>query len=177
MLLDEIRNAQDGNQDAMMTIIRRFNPLLRKYGRKLGYEDATDDLTVELIEQIKEFQISKLRSTSEGAIVNYIATTIYRDYSRILKSIIEEHPKSVSLEDMTPSQKNKLFFDNAAYDEQPLSLYIPKGILTDTEQAILIAIYEEGKSIAEIAKQQNVSRQNINQIKKKAITKLKTALM
>lgn len=101
MLLDEIRNAQDGNQDAMMTIIRRFNPLLRKYGRKLGYEDATDDLTVELIEQIKEFQISKLRSTSEGAIVNYIATTIYRDYSRILKSIIEEHPKSVSLEDMT----------------------------------------------------------------------------
>ena len=171
MLLDEIRNAQDGNQDAMMTIIRRFNPLLRKYGRKLGY------LTVELIEQIKEFQISKLRSTSEGAIVNYIATTIYRDYSRILKSIIEEHPKSVSLEDMTPSQKNKLFFDNAAYDEQPLSLYIPKGILTDTEQAILIAIYEEGKSIAEIAKQQNVSRQNINQIKKKAITKLKTALM
>ena len=41
MLLDEIRNAQDGNQDAMMTIIRRFNPLLRKYGRKLGYEDAT----------------------------------------------------------------------------------------------------------------------------------------
>lgn len=78
---------------------------------------------------------------------------------------------------MTPSQKNKLFFDNAAYDEQPLSLYMPRGILTDTEQAILIAIYEDGKSIAEIAKQQNVSRQNINQIKKKAIRKLKTVFM
>lgn len=53
MLLDEIRNAQDGNQDSMMTIIRRFNPLLKKYGKKLGYEDATDDLTVEFIEQIE----------------------------------------------------------------------------------------------------------------------------
>lgn len=40
MLIDLFRASQDNDQEAMLTLLQRFHLLLKKYGRKLGYEDA-----------------------------------------------------------------------------------------------------------------------------------------
>ena len=77
---------------------------------------------------------------------------------------------------MTPTQKNDLLKHTAVSDELPLSQVLPQGILSEAELNILTAIYEDGESVTGIARKLNVSRQNINQIKKRAEQKLRENL-
>ena len=50
MLLEELKRAQSGDDQAMLNLISKFLPLIKKYARKLGYEDAANDLIVDFIE-------------------------------------------------------------------------------------------------------------------------------
>ena len=68
MLVMLISEAKHENQEAMLSLIQRFNPILRRYGRKLGYEDATEDLIVDYIEFIKSFDISRIIKSHDGAV-------------------------------------------------------------------------------------------------------------
>ena len=77
---------------------------------------------------------------------------------------------------MTRTQQNDLLKHTAVPDELPLSQGLPQGVLSKTELSVLIAIYEDGESAAGIARKLNVSRQNINQIKKRAEQKLRKNL-
>ena len=42
MLLEELNHAQSGDDQAMLNLISKFLPLIKKYGRRLGYEDAAN---------------------------------------------------------------------------------------------------------------------------------------
>lgn len=77
MLLEELKSAQSGNEEAMLNLITKFMPLFKKYERKLGYEDAINDLIVDFIEFVTKWNLNNLRQSSDGAIVNYIAQSIY----------------------------------------------------------------------------------------------------
>ncbi len=60
MLCVLARNAKYGDRDAALKMIQQFQPLLQKYSRKLGYEDAYNDLIlffIELISKIPEHLI------------------------------------------------------------------------------------------------------------------------
>lgn len=35
MIIDDIRNGQNGNQQAVMDLVNKFSPALKKYARKL----------------------------------------------------------------------------------------------------------------------------------------------
>ena len=49
LLLEKVEQAQRGNEEAMLKLILQFSPLMKKYGRKLGYEDATEDLIADFV--------------------------------------------------------------------------------------------------------------------------------
>ena len=172
-LLEEIGRAQHGNEEAMLNLVSKFMPLMKKYGRKLGYEDATEDMTVDFIEFIFSWNLKNFRQSSDGAVVKYIAQTLYRIYLRRLKFCIESDPKCISLEELTPTQMNVLSVKTAVWNEYALSSIIPNGVLTPRELFIVSEIYEKGTPVAALAQRLHVSRQNINQIKKKAESKLK----
>lgn len=55
MLSGKILEAQRGNQNCMLDLIRTFQQLLHKYAYKLHYEDAFSDLVISLIEVISNF--------------------------------------------------------------------------------------------------------------------------
>lgn len=40
MIIDDIRSGQNGNQQAVLDLIKKFYPALSKYAWKLGTEDA-----------------------------------------------------------------------------------------------------------------------------------------
>lgn len=61
----------------------------------------------------------------------------------------------------------------AMYDDLSVSELFPPKLLTKNEEKILIAIYQEGYSVSDIAASLHVSRQNINQIKKREEAKLR----
>lgn len=61
MLIDWIRSAQRDDEDAMLYLITRFEKLIRKYARKLQYEDAENDLILDFIELIKTLDVKKIK--------------------------------------------------------------------------------------------------------------------
>ncbi|WP_409967674.1 hypothetical protein RFF05_14000 [Bengtsoniella intestinalis] len=78
MLIDRVLSAQKGDSIEMLTLVEQFAGLFRKYGRKLGYEDAENDLQADFIELVMCHNFSTLHNTTDGSIVNYIARFNYR---------------------------------------------------------------------------------------------------
>lgn len=176
MLYEMIQNAQEGKESDMVELILRFSKLIKKYGKKVGYEDAENDLTVDFIEFIHHMDLKKIKNTSDGAIVNFICRSIYRIYLKRLKDEIENKPSVVSIEDLTPVQLQKVNSTMCAELDEPFSMCFPEMRLTSKELLVLKAFYEDMYTIAEIAKILGVSRQNINQTKNRAVNKLRAIL-
>lgn len=80
MLIDSIIHAQQGCDSDMMFLVSKFSGILKKYARKLNYEDAEQDLTADFIELIHHIDIEKLNNTSDGAIVNFLIRSTYHYY-------------------------------------------------------------------------------------------------
>lgn len=77
MLLEELNHAQSGDDQAMLNLISKFLPLIKKYGRRLGYEDAANDLIADFIEFISKWNLNNFHQSSDGAVVKYIAQSLY----------------------------------------------------------------------------------------------------
>ena len=176
ILFDLIRSAQKDDEHAMLQLINRFDKLFQKYGRKLRYEDAKNDLIVDFIELIKTFDFEKINNTSDGAIVNFLVKSTYRFYLKHLEIFMNKSNMEVPLCDLDSSQVQILERRLAMQDSLSVSELFPKNVLTLKEQKILIAIYQEGRSVSDVAAFLHVSRQNINQIKKRAESKIRKKL-
>ena len=176
MLIDLIRSAQKDDEHAMLQLINRFDKLFQKYGRKLRYENAKNDLIVDFIELIKTFDFEKINNTSDGAIVNFLVKSTYRFYLKHLEIFMNKSNMEVPLCDLDSSQVQILERRLAMQDSLSVSELFPKNVLTLKEQKILIAIYQEGRSVSDVAAFLHVSRQNINQIKKRAESKIRKKL-
>lgn len=98
MLSDIISLVPD--EQAVMTLVKRFDKLLRKYARFLEYEDAYNDLLLFFIELLH-----KLKDNSglqnDDAIVNYISKAIKNHYICLSKN--SERIKTIVFSDMTPA--------------------------------------------------------------------------
>lgn len=79
-----------------MELTRKFHPLLGKYGRKLGYEDAEEDLIVDFIEWVKKLNLSNIYDSSDGALTNYISRYIAYFCDGCTQFWIKSHAVSTS---------------------------------------------------------------------------------
>ena len=75
--------------------------------------------------------------------------------------------------DLDSSREHILEGQLAVQDSFSVSELFPANVLTLKEQKILTAIYQEGHSVSDVAAFLHVSRQNINQIKKRAESKIR----
>ena len=91
-----------------------------------------------------------------------------------MKKEIDSKVESTSIELLTDKD---MFGSTLSTIDQSFALDIPKGTLTQREYTILMWIYVDGYSAAEIAKQLRTTRQNINQTKKRAERKLRLHIM
>lgn len=128
---------------------------------------------VDFIEFVQKFDIEKLNNPSDGAIINYIAKTVYHCYIKRMKEQIDQRRPIVLFEDLSEAEMAEIEYKTSSHEEESVANYFPNGILTDTERMILLTIHEQGYSAASTAKLLHTSRQNINQIKLKAEKKLR----
>lgn len=56
--LELIRRAKQDDVEALEELFVRYRPLLKKYARKLGYEDAEQDLAEWFIGAVKKYPLS-----------------------------------------------------------------------------------------------------------------------
>lgn len=51
-----IIKAQSGDQDAVLQLVRRFIPIIKKYSRWMGYEEAYADLVVWIVSRAHKYK-------------------------------------------------------------------------------------------------------------------------
>lgn len=175
-LCETIRLAQDRDDNAMLLLINRFDPLLRKHARHLKgeYEEAYAGLVADFTESIYSLRMERMQKRGDGSFVNYFAAAIYHAYARRLRYQIKQIPETV-VSNLTEAEQavfNLKATTTDTYFQSDILGYVE--ILTDREIFILRQIYAEDISIAEIAAELGVSRQTVNQTKNRALHKLRT---
>ncbi len=98
-----------------------------------------------------------------------------------MPSTLKQHfsrPQTVaSLDDATEAQKlETIAYEDKREEQQFLDLLDLCPNLTEKERQVLILVYYWGYRSVEIAERFSTSKQNINQIKQRALKKLRTRL-
>lgn len=146
----------------MLFLIQRFEPQLKHYSRRLYSEDAQSELTLRFIEIIHAMNLDALRSQGDGTIVAYLAQSVRNAYISLLSSKDKTAEPPVSWEELR---------EREALDFSELLDICPE--LTKKERRVLTLIYFHGYTSAEVARIVHSTKQNINQIKMRALKKLR----
>lgn len=173
MTIDLISKSQEGDKKATLLMIRKFNPLLKKYANKLFYEDAYNDLLIDFIELLHNINIANLRKKSEGSLVSYMQKSIYRSFLKRLDAKKESY-EMIHFSTLTEGEMYCVEFRFSTCDE-----YFQNELpdihqnLSGNEISILEMIYCLGYSSSDVALIKGISRQAVNQTKNRALKKMK----
>ncbi len=173
MICSLMEKAQQEDKEAMQELIDRFQPLLRKYARKLGYDDAYEDCLLFFIELIKNMDLKRLKDRKDQAAVSYIRVSVVNFYRKRICKIIEEE-REIAFSELTEEQRYYIEARTAKQDE--VNIFTELGIdkfLSEEEQMVIYLVYAQGYTAAEIARKEHKSRQTVNQLKKRTLNKLK----
>ena len=171
-LQELILHAANHSDIETLEVINRFKPLLQKYAHLLHTEDAYDELQLEFLKIIYSTPWTDLHLQTEGAYVPYLATAVRNSYINLSKANNrhKEYCFSSFGEDQEFILTSTLTTDDSY--EQLLCKDL-KHVLTKSEFHVVYLSCLKGYSCAAIADQQGVSRQHINQVKRRALNKLK----
>lgn len=175
MTIDIIVKSQGGDVEATLMLIEKFNPLLKKYAYKLFYEDAYNDLLLDFIELLHNMQIQNIHNQSDGGAVSYICTSVHSSYVKRLIEVkrLQNLLLYSDLNDKELYYVESISSTNDVYQDYELSFI--KKILTKQELAVISMIYYTGYTVTEIANYYGTSRQSVNQMKNRALKKLRTS--
>ena len=178
MLCVLARNAKYGDRDAALKMIQQFQPLLQKYSRKLGYVDAYNDLILFFIELISKIPEHLIIESKEGKLVKYITISLKNQYCYLLKQKIFLSCE-INLSQLSDEQRHCLESSLSTVDQidNESILHTFKNLLSPNELRIIILIYYWGFSSAEIARHDKITRQAVNQLKHRALAKIKKAFL
>lgn len=170
-------HAQQGNQECCYAIIQKFEKLIKKYARKLSYEDAEEDLICFVVELIQLFPLENFSEKDEGKIVTYIVNSIRHRYIFLLKRLIDRE-NEIRMSEM--SQEQQFMVERKLSFEEPYeTLFFDdiRSLLSEKEWLILQAIYIQGMTSAEVARKEGLTRQAVNQTKIRGLKKLKKSYL
>lgn len=177
MLFDLVSRAQRNEEGAILELLSRFQPLMRKYARKLDYEDSYEDIILYFIQMIKKMNLNKLTSPNDEVIVSYINVCIKNFYNKRVSRMIEAK-KEIVLSALTEEQLYYAEVQTAKTDEENIFVeFAMKGLLNENEARVIHLVYVEGYSIAEIARVWKRTRQSVNQLKQRALNKVRKAYL
>ena len=148
MLKDIILNAQAGNDDSILIMVDKFNPLLKKYSYKLSYDD---DLLADFLDLIKNIDMSRLRHNCEGGIVSYICKSIYSSYINKSKTNCKYFQSTIPFSGLNENEKYYAELSLSTVDrDDALLVSSLNEILNQHEFCIIYTIYFLGYSSADI---------------------------
>ncbi len=172
-MMETIINAANGNEQDMVALIQQFAPLLHRYARKLNYEDAYFDLRYEFIKLIYDIAFNKADSIKEKYLVAYIQKSVIHAYYSLADKN-SNHLRNLAFSDLTEGQNYYLQVKSAFVDEHGQLLKSDlQSVLTKREYFVIDRVVLHDMSASEVAKECGVTRQSVNQTKKRALAKLK----
>lgn len=176
MLKDLIIRTQDKNDEALLMLIEKFKPLMKKYAWKINCVDAYDEILLYFIKLMKNIKISNLRNQTDAGIVTYISKSIHSYYCHQIQKIIRTN-NEVVMSDLSDEQLYLVQGAMSAKDKT--NVFVEWGFeqyLTSNEIKVIYLIFVQGYSSVEVAKIRKQSRQSVNQIKKRALEKIRKVI-
>ena len=174
MFSERILRAQSGSQEDMLFIIQKFEPQLKHYSRRLHSEDAQSELTLRFIETIHAMNLDSLRSQGDGTDMRRLFSPVCTKCLHLIASIQEDGRAAGILEELTEAQLLGLVApirEREVLDFSELLDTCPE--LTKKERKVLTLIYLHGYTSVDIARIVHTTKQNINQVKMRALKKLR----
>lgn len=165
-LYEIFKKAQNNSEKHVIEIYNRFLPLIKKYSRKLNYEEAETDLTIYLLEYIKKVNLNKFKNKNDGEIVNYMRLVFKNKYIDIIRQFKNKNIKKMIL------QKEIAYNDCYKKLDEDYTYDLIKT-LNDIQKKIIIARYLNDYSDLELSKTLNISRQSVYKNRKKALELIK----
>ena len=159
MICRLLARAQQGEEKAMLELISRFQPLLKKYGKKLGYDDAYEDCLLFFIELVKGMDLKKLNTLKDQVAISYIKVSVTHFYSGRIRRLLEER-REIAFSELTEEQRYYVEAKAAKQDER--DVFAELGVdrlLNPNERMLLYIVYAKGYTIAEIPRKYNKERQ------------------
>ena len=175
-LLYIVEGIQRNEQWAMEELLKRFQPLIRRFATYLNTEDAMQEMGICLLNIAIHIPLSNLRCTEDAAFIKYFQSSLYRSYVKISKKESSYQHHVVFIEDTPeycqPKIEAKLATTDEYFKNNPLSI---KTYLTEREYLVLYRIILQDEHVQHIAADLHVSRQAINSTKLRALKKLRLA--
>ena len=169
ILCELILEAKNGNRDAMMEIIERFTPIIKKYSFKLNYEDTEQDLILNLIQVIYNMPLMDM----DGKAVSYIVNSIHHCYiMHLRKHILKRERETLFDQEFMASCNDNLHI----YSEIHIDLQRALDKLSAIQREIIISKFILSKSDKEITAALKISRQSVYKNKLKALEILRDEL-
>lgn len=166
-----VSNAQNKDKNSLVEILNKFHPLIKKYTRKLNYDDAESELTIALIETILYMPIfNKSYLKKDEAIIGYVIKSIRNKYIYLSEKNTKILRTQTELDLDICSDKYYIESDDLILIRSLLSK------LSELQKRIIIQKYFYKCSDVEIAKNINVSRQAVNRIKNRALKNMRNEL-
>ena len=173
MIYDEINMAKK-DKGVLLELITKFTPLLKKYTAMLMYEDAYDDLQMDYIELVYKFDIDNMEKTDNNTMLSYIKKTLHNQYMKRSKRNMEYCTYNTFFSEMSDEQFAILSGQLSVKDNfDALNFKEYKKFLTKQEFQVILLIYYYGYAVNEIAGKKKISRQAVNQIKIRALSKIR----
>lgn len=159
------------DEESVLKIIEKFNPLINKYAKKFPYceyEDVCQELVLAIIDAINNI----LKYDNEGQCVNYIVRAIKLKFLELYRK--EKRKEKFQLE-IIPLIEENMTKNHDLYKEIELVVDLEKikSVKNKLQSEIAFLILLEGLSDLEIAEKLNISRQYVNRCKKEIFRGLK----
>ncbi|MBU3106163.1 RNA polymerase sigma factor [Clostridium gasigenes] len=164
-IYEKVNRAKDGDSKSLEEIIDIFNPIMNKYSRLLCGEDTKQDLIIFLIKLINKIGVDNSNFLEDKIILGYISKSIKHEYIRLSKQYSKYSMKKIEL---NLDLELQLEDDNLLIEVLDLL-----NVLTDKQKKVIKFIFIDCNNINEVATYMNISRQAVNQIKNRALNKLR----
>lgn len=173
-LIERITAAQKGKGDHLSHLIEDFSPLLRKYATRLDYEDAFADIQFDFIKFVYNFKVDSFYPREDQYVLGYLEKAMKHAYIKRSKEKSHFLNHYEFFDDLSVFEKNCIEKSSATYDKySELDVEQLKKLLPPCQFQIIYLLYYSNLSVKETGQALGISRQSVNQTKKKALAKLR----
>lgn len=160
-LYEILKRAQNGSEEQVIELYYKFLSLIKRYGKKLNYEEAETDLIIFLLEYINKANFDKFRNRSDGEIVNYIKLLFKNKYIDILRKLMNKKIETKIID-------TEIIYNDYYKNLEEEYIFSLMKNLNDTQKKTIIGRYIYDYSDDELSKIFKISRQAVYKQRKKA---------
>lgn len=169
-LYKQLKKGQSGDKKAISDIYLRFYLNIKKWSKKLNYEEGETDITIELLKLIKNIDIERFRK-DDDYIENFIYTFIKNKSIDLLKKNNSRKREDLSID-------YDILHDTRipSFESRPFILSLV-NTLSKKQRVVIVEKFIHQHKVNDIAKKLGISRQAVHSLERRGLENLKTTLM